>query len=687
MNRRTIITGSLILLAGCFVFASLLTIYRVDPAIHSKGKTYRTFAITSFSSADDFRAYLLEANALRAFSEGGVSSLMGKGAPTTMMAPASSGATSAQDSGSTSVFTGRVSATNTQVLGIDEPDILKTDGTNLFYSPESGPVYEPLLDQGYSPKSLPSIIQGSGGAVSSGAVGGSGVAIDPIKTFPIPNKAPQTHIIAAQPATAPALKSSIDSSGPLLLSGKKLVSFTNSGIQGFDTSDAQHPTAVWSQTYATNTYLVQARLVKDRIYAITASNLDRATPCPIRPFSSASFEISCGAIYRPTTVVPVDVTYQIMRINPQTGAIEASTSFAGSVDQGTVYVSDSAAYVATYNPGDQAAFTLSALLNTNSLLPTTVRNSLTRLQGYVLSSQAKQIEIESVINSYESGLSSDEQAAFQIKLAGATKEYLQEHRRELDMTGIVKIALPDLAVSATRSVPGQLLNQFSLDEFEGNLRVATTVGSTGFSYRGPDDAAVTNDITILDSHLMVKGQVQDIDSGERLFAVRFSGKRGYLVTFKQTDPFSILDLSNPAHPEVSGSITLPGFSTYLHELTPELVLGVGQDNASPKISLFKVSDPHQPALVSTASLSGYWSEVGNDPHAFLQDPDHKVVVIPQEQTAEVYSYADDTLRLVAKVSDSVHRSAYIGDNLYLIGDKGVHVLDETTWKEVGSAVF
>lgn len=126
---------------------------------------------------------------------------------------------------------------------------------------------------------------------------------------------------------------------------------------------------------------------------------------------------------------------------------------------------------------------------------------------------------------------------------------------------------------ATGRVPGTVLNQFSLDEHGGFLRVATTRGEVWAVGR----AAADNNLYVLDGDLNVVGRLEGIAPGERIYSARFLGDRAYLVTFKKVDPFFVLDLSEPRTPRVLGYLKIPGYSDYLHPYDENHVLGFGKD--------------------------------------------------------------------------------------------------------------
>ena len=178
------------------------------------------------------------------------------------------------------------------------------------------------------------------------------------------------------------------------------------------------------------------------------------------------------------------------------------------------------------------------------------------------------------------------------------------------------------AYASSGALPGTLLNQFSLSEDKGVLRAATTIGS---------GAAGESRVTTLSErggHLVQRGQVGGLGLGERIYAVRFIGDAGYVVTFRQTDPLYTIDLSRPERPRVLGELKIPGYSAYLHPVGDDLLLGVGQDATDTgvrqglQLSLFDVSDLAHPARLQQARLGDRFSGSSAewDHHAFLWWP-------------------------------------------------------------------
>lgn len=187
-------------------------------------------------------------------------------------------------------------------------------------------------------------------------------------------------------------------------------------------------------------------------------------------------------------------------------------------------------------------------------------------------------------------------------------------------------------------VEGFVLNQYALSEHAGKLRVATTTEPDFLLDRANRAGEVESSVTVLDETartLAPVGRVGGLGRGERIYAVRFIGERGYVVTFRETDPLYTLDLSNPAAPRVVGELKILGYSAYLHPVAEDRLLGVGQDATTEgrtrgaQLSLFDVSDPARPTRLAKASLGeGSSTDAEFDPHAFLYWAPTSLAVVP-----------------------------------------------------------
>jgi uncharacterized secreted protein with C-terminal beta-propeller domain len=205
------------------------------------------------------------------------------------------------------------------------------------------------------------------------------------------------------------------------------------------------------------------------------------------------------------------------------------------------------------------------------------------------------------------------------------------------------VSNPDAtAFVASGEVPGYLLNQFSLSEFDGYLRVASTsrpIWWGGIASTVPQQSQ--SYVTVLQAKngvLAPVGQVSGLGQGEQIYSVRFVDDTGYVVTYRQVDPLYTIDLSTPTAPKVAGQLELEGYSAYLHPLGNGLLLGVGVDVSSDtneptgaQVELFDVSDAANPKLLGKTSLgAGSSTQATYDHHAFLYWEPTGLAVLPMQ---------------------------------------------------------
>lgn len=303
---------------------------------------------------------------------------------------------------------------------------------------------------------------------------------------------------------------------------------------------------------------------------------------------------------------------------------------------------------------------------------------------------------------YEETISSDDNAVAEIFMIDASAIYSTE---------ILKFDISDekIEYKTKGKVKGVALNQFSVDEYNGYLRIATTNGNF---------QSAENNLYVLDSDMVIVGFVEGLAKGETIKSVRFMGDTGYVVTFEQTDPLFVIDLKNPENPEVLGELKIPGFSNYLHPVTENYLLGIGVNGDEKgagngmKISLFDVSDKKNPKEVAkfqvlpqenSDNLWGWLDCVAYYDHkAVCWDSKNLVMYIPYTLTTEYMHTEDNSYRsefsstqnvialqvdvkegklknlnnFVAKSTntaynnDVVNRVTYIGDTVYSYSQGG-----------------
>lgn len=209
----------------------------------------------------------------------------------------------------------------------------------------------------------------------------------------------------------------------------------------------------------------------------------------------------------------------------------------------------------------------------------------------------------------------------------------------MQKTSIHRIHIEEDSIEyvASGSVLGYVLNQFSMDEYNGYFRIATTSTSASRFSGG----ASQNNVYVLDMDMKLIGALESLAPGETIYSARFVGKRGYLVTFKKIDPLFVIDLSNPFSPSVLGYLKITGFSDYLHPYDENHIIGIGKETVAAeegnfawyqgvKISLFDVTDVEHPTEISKFEIGdrGTDSPVLNDHKALLFDKARDLLVLP-----------------------------------------------------------
>lgn len=193
----------------------------------------------------------------------------------------------------------------------------------------------------------------------------------------------------------------------------------------------------------------------------------------------------------------------------------------------------------------------------------------------------------------------------------------------------VKLDEQNMVVEAEGSVTGFVLNQFSMDEHNGYFRIATTEWDNRWTDEGFISNS-TNSLFIMDMNLNVVGKLENLAFGESIYSTRFMGDRVYIVTFRQIDPFFVIDTSNPTQPTVLGYLKIPGYSSYLHPYDENHIIGIGMENSTLKLSLFDVTDVTSPEEISKYIVEADYSSSTAiwDHKAFLFDKTKNLLALP-----------------------------------------------------------
>jgi len=507
----------------------------------------------------------------------------------------------------------RSSNTNIQVNGIDEPDILKNSGEEIFYSSET-------------------YFNGN------------------------------TSVFNTLPVEDFEEKDRIPMSGELFLTNDTAI-VLGQNITAFDREDYEKE---WNKEL--NSSIESARMINDSIYLLTR---DYRNNCPVRPLSSLS--MPCTGFYYSDNA---DTTYTAMKMDSASGEVTDSTGFLGDGPNTEVYISKNSIYL-TYT---EEASDLEMLLEFiddegESVLDQETLDRIEELRSYDISENSLRNEIHGELQEYFSSGKSEEE------FEEAISSYVSERKRELSTTGIAEFSTSNLELINEGEVPGSVNDQFSMSEKNGEFRIATTVGDSW-----QFDVEPENDLYVLDEELEIKGEVTGIGLNETIYSVRYMDDKAYVVTFRRIDPFHIVDLSDSENPEVVGELKLPGFSSYLHPLSEDRILGIGEENNSVKAVIFDVKDD-DPTVEDSLILEDYYSEISSSHHAFQIDTENEVFFLPGSEGGHFFNYSDGLEHVHEVEMRNVKRGAFVNQNFYVFNDYNASVVDMNEWETVKEIEF
>jgi inhibitor of cysteine peptidase len=520
----------------------------------------------------------------------------------------------------------RFSETNVQVKGIDEADIVKTNGNVIVYSQA------------------------------------------------------KTYLIKPLPPEEAEIINNISKRGELYLINNTLIIISRDEITAYNITNPKNPKVIW-QLDLDGRY-VNSRLYNNHVYLVVRKN---SIECPI---VWNGYRISYDKYYIPI-IPPIyiddyDITYIVSKINAKTGKVENSVAVVGSY-RTTLYMSKNNLYFAYHLKTSEQKLMLNFLKeNADKYFPPEIADKIKRIiENKDFGDRAKYIEVTETIQRYLNSLPSEKRHNLMKELQNDFDRYLEKYWEEYEFTGIAKIDLDTFKVKSGK-VSGHLLNNFAMDEYNGYLRVATTIGDWRFRDR------MTNNIYVLNKDLNVVGKLTGLEKGERIYAVRFMGDKAYVVTYKETDPLLVIDLKDPKNPKVLGELKIPGYSTYLHPIGNNLFIGIGKDDDRRlKISLFDISNLENPKEIDKYKLKEWWSPALRDYHAFLWDEKYKIFFLPVYKHAYVFKVEDNKIEMVKddEHNSYVLRALFINNYLYTFSQTEMHILDENSWELIKKIEF
>jgi len=601
MSSRFLSSLALTILVIAAIMAAGCTGSTVTPASEE---------IKKFGSADEIRQYIEENTKLAAEAEGdyytnGVGLVRDAAVPQTAVAESGKSLSALPPSPGSMDY----STTNVQVAGIDEPDYVKNDGKYIYVISgdtltivDAYPAYGAAIVSKTMIDDTPKDIFLSGNRLVLFTTGSSSMDI------------------GDSPGSAPLMKSMPYYGG---------YSPATHAIF-YDISDRKNPKVV--RDFTIDGDYLDARLIGSNLYLVTREQ--------VNIYRDEEIRVPCVRENAKCIVTP-DVYYFD---NPERSyAFTTVTSFDVSgakekdaktflVGNGNImYVSEDAMYISyqKYHNIWRRGMTEPAIAVDDRAFG----SSSSGVTAPVL---------------WEDFNTMNEQEKQRVIADMKAKEEEKLTRKEIDQstTAIHKIAVNNGAITCTArgEVPGYLNNQFAMDEYNNNLRVATT--SDVYTTRGSYEY---NNVFVLDSGMKTIGELTHIAEQETIYSTRFMGDRLYMVTFKRIDPFFVIDLSTPTKPKILGKLKIPGYSDYLHPYDKDYIIGVGKETGTNewggvstqgiKLALFDVRDVENPKQAGKVEIgdSGSDSAVLSDHKAFLFDQKKNLLVIPARVVRQEYA--------------------------------------------------
>jgi len=281
-----------------------------------------------------------------------------------------------------------------------------------------------------------------------------------------------------------------------------------------------------------------------------------------------------------------------------------------------------------------------------------------------------------------------------------------------DKTDLYRFSLKDGAVTmeSQGSVPGYVLNQFSMDEYNGYFRIVTTENVTHYFNEGgiasAEQEKTRNHLFVLDESMNIVGSIEDLARGESIYSARFMGDTGYFVTYRQVDPLFTVDLSTPSEPKILSELKVPGFSNYLHPFGDGLLLGFGQNSDEEsgeiqglKLSMFDTSDPAAVAEKHSELLGEkyMWSNAIGNHKAILVDSEKNLIGFPAENEYMLYSYSPESgFQKIAQLTleadgpgdmDYDLRGFYVDDVFYLYSPSGLAAFSMEDFSRISTLLW
>ena len=490
--------------------------------------------LKTFNSYDELNSYIKEKSEQRSqgnFLGGASDMILSKSATATTSTGAAPSAESA----------GTYSTTNIQVEGVDEADIVKNDGKYIYtVTGNKVEIVEAYPASGMGIKSTINV---------SSYISSIFLNEDKLVVF-----SASSEYLPYSVTKCVEMKAGVDYKG-----GCGGYTSERTAVYIYDIADRSNP--VLESNISVDGNYRDARMIGNYVYLISTKYVYMESP-PLRySVGSVTQEIPINDIYYFDTEDSGYVFTIVSAVNVDNGNFKSKAYLLGYsyglyVSQDNIYLT----YTKTVSQKDYYDRLVKDVFL--PVLPSEEKQKVRDIIESDKSSSEKWNQISEIVNTYSSSLTGEEKSDFDTNLMQRMSDFQNAIQKDYEKTGIHKIHVDEEEITYVTSgeVPGNILNQFSMDESKGKFRIATTTGHVSRS----GEATSLNHLYVLDEEMNIIGKVEDLAPGERIYSARFLGDRAYIVTFRQVDPFYVIDISDPENPEVLGYLKIPGYSSYLH---------------------------------------------------------------------------------------------------------------------------
>ena len=678
---------------------------------------YPIYDVLNFDSYDDFNSYLhtnTRSNTNNAIDESEEA-----------VPPTANGETTSLDQKSSdSSGGGDYSSTNIQELGVDEPDIVKTDGSHLYVIAE-GDIYIISAYPAEEAAIIATITLNASQNPRNLFVHGDTIAVITqsylYRTYEVYDTDDEENMddengieIEEEFDTMSSSeeKTYEDTGGDI--SYDRWMDTTTTNIILYDISSKTTPMQV--REIQIEGYYSTARMIEDYIYVITTYNEyepvlygeSESSYVPKIRVDNIDEPIGLSNIYYVDSPDTSKTLTNIVSVNIQDVSADVHSEIFILGNPSAIYVSLDSIYLTSVFSNFEYAL-LNEIINDYVLpvLPIEAENELKIVDSLSLEDYQKSTVTDWIIQNYLESLDDTQK-----------QEIARQIVMQYEKTTIHKIRVDNgiITYDAQGTVPGYIKNQFSMSEYQGNLRVATTVnGWMMKSYVSSIDSY--NNVYVLNESLDTIGTIENIAEGEEIYSVRFIDAICYLVTYEQIDPFFVIDIEDPKNPQILGELKIPGYSTYLHPYDEDHIIGIGMENDTVKINLFNVADVSNPKALATYHIKDqeneyYWmySSALYEHKAFLFDKEKNRLIIPVSdnyiESAYVFNITMNDIELIGIISHlsdehasasnesefsaywkedyryTIQRSLFINNVIYTISDAMIQMNDIETLDKI-----